>query len=542
MMIKKIFSLMVAGLLLSATVFASVTTPLLLAQASEEITGETKTYVLFATADGAFAGKGNYSAINGVYESMRFYTSDESDGGIATSNTTSPFTFALGQQAVEGKDAQFAGLFRFPINLLNLPANESVVQASLKLTSRYNKEYSVGDGFDIKAYGGFTNATYGEAIPEDGDKTFAEITAAEALAGGTTVTADLSSLTPVYIDVTPYVAGAVSAGSSSADLAVAAPSETTACEFMSGASNYGATNSDDKKYAPMLIITTEVDPNYGLPEIDTASNEGKTKIRMQTQSEVAFANDSCGITQGTNADTTFTVKAKTAGKYYFGVYSVTRTAAESTVGRKGSLIVNGTTVASADDLYKLNRVASYTTDAVVPADIAKSVYLTVFEVDLIAGKNTIKIDSGSSQLGFAYVELTNYARADVGAESRNISEKGIEILAANQPDLSVTVLPAVSYKVYDSIADVPSSIAKGNVTMQLSGEGNAVDSVSYIAASYDDNGYIKEIKVIKLPLGKRATKNVDFGEFNLSGIDYIKVFAFDASSPAPIAASYGKID
>lgn len=533
-MVKKILSLAVAIMLLSVTALANLT----IVQAAS--TGETKTYgPIYNTVDGTTAnatGNGTFAHKDEIYESVKFYDREVPTAVGVNSNANE--SDRVGSSIAVGYDTNgdWASFLRFPLSNLNIPANEVVTKAELALVTKYGSTHT--GSWTLNAYGGFTDVAFGQELTFN--KTFSELTASDKIVGTTPTTPLVldaaAQFTPVSIDVTDYVAGLLASDAVSADICLAAPGASAKLELCSGSmkSNSGA------NYKPRLIITTMVDPNYGIPAIDTVANEGKTKIRMQT-TDTAFSNTSCGLVADNKTTITYNVNAKTAGKYYFSVYTASNqfnNAGDGVSTKPSSLTVNDTKLDASDSIFKVSTCKAEPAILTDPTVTPDYLYHNIYEIDLIRGNNTIAVYKGtSSQFGIAYVELTNYPRT-AATNTKAIAEKGIEIPATVQP-INV-VKPTVVYKVYDSIA--AANVARGNVVMQLAGgtESHA-DDCYYIAASYDSNNKLQDVELLSFPHYRWTTRTVDFGEFSLEGISYIKVFAFDGTPLAPVA-NFGAID
>ena len=516
-MFKKILSFTVAIVIAIASiaVFASVTTPVVLAQNSTNATGG-QNFTIYNTVDGTTAnatGNGTHTHKDEIYESVKFYKTNVSIG--TNSNANEKSTVASEIKVGYDTNGNWASFLRFP--LPDIPANEIITKAELAFVTKYNSTHT--GTWNLNAYKDFTDVAFGNTLMFD--KTFSVLTDSDKLVGSTPLTLESAGqFTPITVDIKGFVEELVRNDVASVDICLAAPGAENILSLCSGSmkSNNGA------GYKPRLIITTEVDPVYGLPAIDTVANEGKTKIRMQSQDNVEFSNTTCGIITGSSAEATYTVNAKTAGKYYFSLYTVDHYAQAN--NRSGNLIVNDTKIAES---YKTAPYAGWNADGVL-GTITSRLYQNSFEVDLVKGKNTIKYECKSSHLGLAFVELTNYERAAY-TDSRAISEKGIEVPASVQP--VVVSYPTEVYKVYDSVSEVPGN--RGNITMQVKGNGDVVSSCYYIAATYDKDGYLVDAEVFTLPFYTQTSKNINFGEFNLEGVDSVRIFALDANTLASIA-------
>ena len=278
------------------------------------------------------------------------------------------------------------------------------------------------------------------------------------------------------------------------------------------------------------VFAADADTDTGeevlYPAIDTQLNEGKTKIRIQT-TDTIYGNFSAGMLYSSSGGRTlsYTVNCETAGKYYLTVYVAEKYSDGSFTG---TLKVNdgestGVTYLTSNGLGKSN------TDVAVNKRGSRP---NTFEVDLVAGENTLSLTYSGSNYGIGFVELTNYDRADIGTDW-SISEKGFEVEADVQPtDTHIAV-----YKVYDSIIEaVTAGHKKGSMIVQVSNPTSDVKkNIELIAEKYND-GVLQESEVLSIPIFCKTTQTTfDLGEFTFGEANEYRFYvSTGGSSPQPL--------
>ena len=455
-----------------------------------------------------------------MYTDLRYYSSTSTGTRSTSADINTGAASAIGWGSGKGNYVTF---MRFPLSAVAVAEGKRIDSVTLNVTFAEAYDFTSSNRV-LAAYKDFTTTTLGETISYL-DKTYSDLTANTNLVGSVELNKSYEAGDTVSIDVTDYVRSLVDAGASSADFALTIPDADA--QYKIYPVQRKLSSGSNVKLKPHLSVITEVAAD-SYPTIDTVANEGKTKIQMQTTAADTFSNTSVDVFYGSGKTLTYNVNCKTAGEYYLTVYIVNKYSGS----KKCTLTVNdGASIT--ESLSSSNAV-----DGATEAQVRSRLKAHKFAINLVQGKNVIELSPGSSNLGLCLVELTNYNRAEIG-DGYNITEKGIEVRAINQP--KVTDYPTVVYKVYDTIAAAKAAgVTSANLTAQISNatSDRLVETVSFIAATYNSQKQLENVEIVSYDEIAKSTQNtIDFGSFQIDDVEKIKFFVWTDGTLKPITAS-----